>query len=290
MTKRTWGAFATTELAGAAQGARRDAGGHRGCGHRHAASRRPRARPTRLGFNVTLAIDAMTDTRAEAHDYCLKHVFPRLGETGTSAEIIDLLRQGTPDMSWPPLLSYFFGGAFLANAVPHVVSGMMGGRSRARSPSRRARVFRRRPSTCSGASSTSSSATCWFAGSATSICGMPGHVSPSGSALSAERCIWPGISAASTAATRRSVDERRRAGASSGRCGAIITGSGRRAPWSPTSAPGCSARPRTGWCSPNSPITTPRPSAWSWRCSSGRNSCCCPGPASPPIISTSASS
>jgi hypothetical protein len=29
-------------------------------------------------------------------------------------------------MSWLPLLSYFFGGAFLANAVPHVVSGMMG--------------------------------------------------------------------------------------------------------------------------------------------------------------------
>jgi hypothetical protein len=25
-----------------------------------------------------------------------------------------------------PLLSYFFGGAFLANAIPHVVSGMMG--------------------------------------------------------------------------------------------------------------------------------------------------------------------
>lgn len=29
-------------------------------------------------------------------------------------------------MSFLPLLSYFFGGAFLANAVPHVVSGMMG--------------------------------------------------------------------------------------------------------------------------------------------------------------------
>jgi hypothetical protein len=29
-------------------------------------------------------------------------------------------------MSWLMLLSYFFGGAFLANAVPHVVSGMMG--------------------------------------------------------------------------------------------------------------------------------------------------------------------
>jgi hypothetical protein len=29
-------------------------------------------------------------------------------------------------MAWSHLLSYFFGGAFLANAVPHVVAGMMG--------------------------------------------------------------------------------------------------------------------------------------------------------------------
>jgi hypothetical protein len=29
-------------------------------------------------------------------------------------------------MPWLPLLSYFFGGALLANAVPHFVSGMMG--------------------------------------------------------------------------------------------------------------------------------------------------------------------
>ena len=29
-------------------------------------------------------------------------------------------------MPWLDLLSYFVGGAFLANAVPHVVSGMMG--------------------------------------------------------------------------------------------------------------------------------------------------------------------
>lgn len=29
-------------------------------------------------------------------------------------------------MPWLPLLSYFFGGVFLANAVPHAVSGMMG--------------------------------------------------------------------------------------------------------------------------------------------------------------------
>ena len=29
-------------------------------------------------------------------------------------------------MSWAHLLSYFFGGAFLANAVPHLVAGVMG--------------------------------------------------------------------------------------------------------------------------------------------------------------------
>lgn len=29
-------------------------------------------------------------------------------------------------MSWIWLVSYFFGGAFAANAVPHFVSGMMG--------------------------------------------------------------------------------------------------------------------------------------------------------------------
>ena len=29
-------------------------------------------------------------------------------------------------MVWALLLSYVFGGAFLANAIPHVVSGMMG--------------------------------------------------------------------------------------------------------------------------------------------------------------------
>ena len=29
-------------------------------------------------------------------------------------------------MNWHPLVSYFFGGAVLANAVPHFVSGVMG--------------------------------------------------------------------------------------------------------------------------------------------------------------------
>lgn len=29
-------------------------------------------------------------------------------------------------MTWLPLLSYFFGGVFLANALPHIISGLMG--------------------------------------------------------------------------------------------------------------------------------------------------------------------
>jgi hypothetical protein len=41
---------------------------------------------------VTLAVDAMTDSRPEAHDYSIKNVFPRLGETGTSRAIIEILQ------------------------------------------------------------------------------------------------------------------------------------------------------------------------------------------------------
>ena len=29
-------------------------------------------------------------------------------------------------MTWLHLVSYFFGGIFLANVIPHLVSGMMG--------------------------------------------------------------------------------------------------------------------------------------------------------------------
>ena len=45
------------------------------------------------GFNVTLALDAMTDIREEAHEYSIKNVFPRVGETGSTQEIISLLER-----------------------------------------------------------------------------------------------------------------------------------------------------------------------------------------------------
>lgn len=44
-----------------------------------------------LGFNVTLATDAMTDMSAESHEHSVQRVFPGLGETGTTDEILALL-------------------------------------------------------------------------------------------------------------------------------------------------------------------------------------------------------
>jgi len=43
------------------------------------------------GYNVTIATDAVTDMNAEAHDNTIARIFPRIGETGTTAEIIALL-------------------------------------------------------------------------------------------------------------------------------------------------------------------------------------------------------
>ncbi|WP_030379597.1 MULTISPECIES: hydrolase [unclassified Streptomyces] len=45
------------------------------------------------GYHVTLATDAMADRSAEAHQGSVDRIFPRLGETGTTAEILDLLRK-----------------------------------------------------------------------------------------------------------------------------------------------------------------------------------------------------
>lgn len=44
-----------------------------------------------LGFNVSLALDAMTDMSTQAHENSVQRIFPRLGETGTSAEIVAML-------------------------------------------------------------------------------------------------------------------------------------------------------------------------------------------------------
>lgn len=90
VTKRTWGAFASTDLEN--QLRQRGvtqvviAGVATGTGVESTARQAYEA-----GFSVTLAIDAMTDPRSEAHDYSIANVFPRLGEIGSTQAIIDLL-------------------------------------------------------------------------------------------------------------------------------------------------------------------------------------------------------
>jgi nicotinamidase-related amidase len=44
-----------------------------------------------LGFNVTLAVDAMTDMNPDTHLNSVTRVFPRPGETGRTDEIVALL-------------------------------------------------------------------------------------------------------------------------------------------------------------------------------------------------------
>lgn len=92
VTKRTWGAFASTDLdvrltalgvtqvvvAGVATGTGVEATARQAY---------------EQGFNVTLAIDAMTDMHPESHDYSVTNIFPRLGETGTTRDIVELLEK-----------------------------------------------------------------------------------------------------------------------------------------------------------------------------------------------------
>lgn len=46
-----------------------------------------------LGFNVTVAIDAVTDVSEENHARALTGIFPRMAETGTTQALIDKLDQ-----------------------------------------------------------------------------------------------------------------------------------------------------------------------------------------------------
>jgi len=46
-----------------------------------------------LGFNIAFPLDAMTDIAADAHNYSVTRVFPKIGETGTADEIISILKR-----------------------------------------------------------------------------------------------------------------------------------------------------------------------------------------------------
>jgi nicotinamidase-related amidase len=95
VTKRTWGAFTDTDLEahlkslGVTQvvisGVATSIGVESTARHAY-----------ELGFNVVLAVDAMTDLNLDAHHNSVTRIFPRLGETGTTQEIIDLLDKRSP--------------------------------------------------------------------------------------------------------------------------------------------------------------------------------------------------
>ncbi|HWE45830.1 MAG TPA: isochorismatase family protein [Caulobacteraceae bacterium] len=45
-----------------------------------------------LGFNVTFPLDATTDARQEAFDHSVEKVFPRLGERGSTQDVLNALQ------------------------------------------------------------------------------------------------------------------------------------------------------------------------------------------------------
>jgi nicotinamidase-related amidase len=91
VTKQTWGAFTNTDLAEHLKtssvtqvviaGVATSVGVESTARQAH-----------ELGFNVALAVDAMTDRNADAHTNSVTRIFPRLGETATTREILDLLK------------------------------------------------------------------------------------------------------------------------------------------------------------------------------------------------------
>jgi nicotinamidase-related amidase len=45
------------------------------------------------GYNVVLVVDAMTDRDAGAHRHSVEKIFPRLGETATTDDVLKLLKE-----------------------------------------------------------------------------------------------------------------------------------------------------------------------------------------------------
>jgi nicotinamidase-related amidase len=92
ITKRSWGAFATTDLE--AQLKTRGVTQVVVAGVATSVGVEATARQAyEQELNVTLALDAMTDIREEAHEYSIGNVFPRISETGSTQEIISLLEK-----------------------------------------------------------------------------------------------------------------------------------------------------------------------------------------------------
>jgi len=92
VTKRNWGAFHGTDLD--AQLRRRGVTQIVLTGIATSVGVESSARAAHEhNYHVTLAVDAMTDLDEVTHRNSVERIFPRLGETGTTAEIIELLEK-----------------------------------------------------------------------------------------------------------------------------------------------------------------------------------------------------
>lgn len=90
ITKHTWSAFYETAIHDELQ--KRSVTGIVICGISTSAGVEGTSRAAaERGYNITFALDAMTDTNIEAHANTLKNIFPRLGEVDTTDKIIEVL-------------------------------------------------------------------------------------------------------------------------------------------------------------------------------------------------------
>jgi len=87
ITKRTWNAFYNTKLHDELQ--KHNITGIVLAGVATSIGVEGTARAaSELGYNISFATDAMTDRVLDAHNHSINIIFPRVGEVGTSADII----------------------------------------------------------------------------------------------------------------------------------------------------------------------------------------------------------
>jgi nicotinamidase-related amidase len=92
VTKHSWGAFTHTDLEAwlRSQGVTQIVL----CGISTSIGVESTARSAyEHGLNIAFAIDALADMSDEAHQNSITRIFPRLGETGTTQEIINLVKK-----------------------------------------------------------------------------------------------------------------------------------------------------------------------------------------------------
>ena len=90
ITKHTWNAFFETELHDELK--KRSVTGIILAGISTSIGVEGTARAaSELGYNISFALDAMTDVQKTAHERSIQFIFPRIGETGSTQEIIEML-------------------------------------------------------------------------------------------------------------------------------------------------------------------------------------------------------